>query len=155
METFEEVLAASDAGATDLEIAEQLPTELVAKLVGVYLSIRRRGRVRTIERKVSARQLESLSGDHVRPRLSKQEGSVVAPVSPRAEIERMSVEAFPGVNGRMVTWAAATVEDHEARIAGLRSLIVGTQSTIDRHAAAIKAIRDREATCLADLLVEA
>lgn len=41
METFEEVLAASDAGATDLEIAEQLPTELVAKLVGVYLSIRR------------------------------------------------------------------------------------------------------------------
>lgn len=55
-------------------------------------------------------------------------------------------------DGRVISWADATVDDHEARIAYLTRLRDGIDRTIQRHRAAVAMIQAAEsAKCLGDL----
>jgi hypothetical protein len=60
-------------------------------------------------------------------------------------------EGFAIPDGRFVTWAEATVEDHEARIEWLQGQIEALGQDVDRHQQAIKLIREHGVTCLAEV----
>lgn len=141
MNTFEEIIVAASSGQSDLEIAEQLDREIIAKLVRMYLNRDKRNKTRTIERTVTPTNILSPSKNNTQG-LSSQSGSIVSRISPIAKLERLSQETFPGYKGRLVTWAEATVRDHEARIDSLKIQINGFEETISRHEAAIEAIKN-------------
>lgn len=52
---------------------------------------------------------------------------------------------------RYVTWGEATVEDHQARIVYLETLVAGTRRTIDRHREAVASITEAGVACLDQL----
>lgn len=53
--------------------------------------------------------------------------------------------------GSWVTWGEATVEDHEARIGWLQGQMEALGQDVDRHQQAIKVIRERGVSCLAEV----
>ena len=77
----------------------------------------------------------------------RRRGKKVAPdVARRAELD----ESF--YNGsKWVTWGAATIDDHQARIDFLAKQRNGINATIQRHVDAIAMIQAAAATCLNDL----
>lgn len=61
-------------------------------------------------------------------------------------------QRFATGDGRYVTWAEATVDDHRSRIAMLATLRNGIDATIERHVDAIATITAAGARCLGDAL---
>lgn len=69
----------------------------------------------------------------------------------REHRKRLLDESFPLGDGRWVSWAEATVADHEQRIALLAETEAGIKLTIKRHRDAIAKIREHGGTCLGDI----
>ena len=68
-------------------------------------------------------------------------------------LERLGATMFPGVDGRLVAWEDATIEDHQARIATLNAHIAGLEHTREQHEAAIAAIRGASgASCIREIM---
>ena len=153
METVHDLDAAIDSGETAETITAELSQSIVLFLVRRYAADRLRRRTRHVERTVSVDDITAVAGDTDRPRLV--DVSKVTPTCGRSDIENLARQTFPGVDGHLVTWAEATIADHEARIASLWSHIVGVQATVSRHVAAVQAIKARGASCFGDLLVVA
>ena len=61
------------------------------------------------------------------------------------------VDKYFATGDRWVRWGEATVEDHQARIAFLKKMHTGIDSTIERHEEAIKKIIEAGVTCLDEL----
>ena len=126
-------------GATDDEIAAELTHAEVLALVGRYTQDVRRAVARQAERAVSVGDIKAGAVCGAEP------NQIVRIVnSPQSAIERLAASTFPGVDGRMVSWAEATVADHEARIAALTVLVRGAEATIARHRAAVVALKAAE-----------
>lgn len=66
-------------------------------------------------------------------------------------VKGLLVQRFALGDGTSVEWGAATVDQHETRIAMLRRMRDGIDLTIDRHRSAIEAINEAGVSCLADL----
>lgn len=64
----------------------------------------------------------------------------------------LPTEPFALGNGRKVTWADATVAEHEQRAAMLRAQIAGIGETIRRHEDAIRVLNESGASCLKELM---
>ena len=110
------------------------PTAVLLPVVAASVRLQRRGGTRSSERKAfgPAQDLESCE-DRVLAR------------------KHLMSTAFPVEQGRFVSWADATVAEHEARIEFLTKLAGGIHATIDRHREAIRLITDGGVSCLADL----
>lgn len=77
----------------------------------------------------------------------------VATGTARERLERLGATMFPGVDGRLVAWEDATIEDHQARIATLNAHIAGLEHTREQHEAAIAAIRCASgASCIREIM---
>lgn len=77
----------------------------------------------------------------------------VAEGTARERLERLGATMFPGVDGRLVAWEDATIEDHQARIATLNAHIAGLEHTREQHEAAIAAIRGMSgASCIREIM---
>jgi hypothetical protein len=72
--------------------------------------------------------------------------------APAPEILSFLRERFALGDGTFITWGAATIEQHEQRVALLRGQIAGLSATMARHVATIARLRDTGARCL-DALV--
>ena len=68
-----------------------------------------------------------------------------------AEREALLAETFALPDGRRVAWGAATVADHEERMAMLTALRDGIDGTIERHRQAIAELVKLKVSCLYDL----
>ncbi len=64
---------------------------------------------------------------------------------------KLANEFFVLADGRLVSWAQATVADHEERIAMQLRLIGGIEETIVRHREAIDVISEAGVSCLAEV----
>jgi hypothetical protein len=65
--------------------------------------------------------------------------------------ERLLAETFALGDGTRVLWGAATVEQHQQRVAMLAAQRDGIDATIARHLAAIAEIEQAKVTCLAEI----
>ena len=70
---------------------------------------------------------------------------------PGGERAALMLESFALGDGRRVLWGAATIADHEERIAWLVKLADGIEATIDRHRETVATLRSAGVSCLNDL----
>lgn len=105
-----------------------------------------------IARRSVTRRMEAAAFSHARigDRAEPAEGC-----DPLAGRRALLHESFSCSDGRIVTWAQATVDDHMLRIGYLTAKQAGLQTTIDRHQEAISLIEAAGVACLADLEVRA
>jgi hypothetical protein len=106
-----------------------------------------------VRQKVAAvrRKRDSMIAHTVAP--SEVRAVRVAEGTARERLERLGATMFPGVDGRLVAWEDATIEDHQARIATLNAHIAGLEHTREQHEAAIAAIRGSSgASCIREIM---
>lgn len=65
--------------------------------------------------------------------------------------EELLASSFALGDGTRVTWAEATVEQHQARVAMLQGMAAGTLETAARHEEAVAMLREAGAPCLGTL----
>ena len=118
--------------------------EIVMSIVAEAIEHVRRENVRTVEQHNMRDFLRTFAG----------------PAADRPALDDMAHEAFRlllsesfALGDRLrVTWGAATIEQHQQRIALLRGMVQGLTQTIDRHELAIKRLQTIGVPCLNALL---
>lgn len=101
-----------------------------------------------IARRSITRRMEAAAFSHSSHDIQRRNAEGCDPLAGR---QALLHESFSCSDGRIVTWAEATVDDHMLRIGYLTAKQVGLQTTIDRHQEAISLIEAAGASCLADL----
>lgn len=121
---------------------DELPRPELIALIG-ELVVHERRRVCAAREREMWRELISQSREPGPIAKSDRAGS--------SGVKGLLVQRFALGDGTSVEWGAATVDQHETRIAMLQRMRDGIDLTIDRHRSAIEAIHEAGVTCLADL----
>lgn len=139
--------SASVDDLTDALLASARSRKDLAELVRPAVADRVRDRRREFARRVERQAFGHGSCDARRPGAESAD-----PAGARAA---WLAEGFMVPDNGRVTWGAATVDDHLARIELLGKLRQGLTDTIDRHRWAVELIEHHRASCLSDVPVHA
>ena len=127
-----------DAGHAPADLIPDIDPVLLAEIVRQKAAEVRRKRDSEIAHQVAPSEVRAVR---------------VAEGTARERLERLGATMFPGVDGKLVTWEDATIEDHQARIATLNAHIAGLEHTREQHEAAIAAIRGMSgASCIREIM---
>ena len=142
-----EVRTISDVGTLAMLVeGGHNPIDLLADIEPTLLAEIVRQKAAEVRRK-----RDSMIAHQVAP--SEVRAVRVAEGTARERLERLGATMFPGVDGRLVAWEDATIEDHQARIATLNAHIAGLEHTREQHEAAIAAIRGMSgASCIREIM---
>lgn len=127
-----------EGGHAPIDLLPDIEPALLAEIVRQKVAAVRRTRDSMIAHTVAPSEVRAIR---------------VAEGSTRERLERLGATMFPGVDGRLVAWEDATIEDHQARIATLNAHIAGLEHTREQHEAAIAAIRGASgASCIREIM---
>lgn len=152
-----QIMQAIDAnpGIPDNLLARKVAADVGEEAL-IALATERIERVIAGERRKRIRETEGASAHSVPTRNSKKWATVRALLDEyrRVVIVEWTAELldseFAVGDGRRVTWGAATVDEHVARIRLLTSNVRGNLDAIARHEAAIRAIQESSTASLAE-----
>lgn len=127
------------------EVGETALVSLAVERIERIIATERRKRMREVESALAASESESDPAEWstVDTLLEEYRKAVIVEWT-----EELLAGQFATGDGKRVTWGKATVEQHVARIAMLTQNVRGNLDAIQRHEAAVVAIREAEATCL-------
>jgi hypothetical protein len=142
----ERIKQAATIDGDEFDLAEQIITqctkaELVPYIAEAILQERRTS-VRSTEKAWFAEMVAAFSPS--RPLVEQR-------IAQAAEFSQLLRSRFAIGDGRHISWAEATIEEHEQRIAMLQQMRSGITETIKRHEQAVKLLRQTGASCLAEL----
>lgn len=129
---FEDEGKAAEEALNDLGRLSSRSRELLWPVLKDAFWVHRRSKTRSVERRISLGSVYS------------GESSVD---QRRVRLER----TFALPDGRRVSWAEATEEDHLARIAYLEKHVSGIRQTMGEHQRAVDLIREHGVSCLAEI----